>query len=67
MAAQKVGFTPRLLKKVAVTFPFIAQLHKNPQNQAYIAKLSLKPASYGAHTLGACKNRTIFGLSVRSL
>jgi hypothetical protein len=27
MAAQKVGFTPRLLRQVALTFPFQAQLH----------------------------------------
>jgi hypothetical protein len=27
MAAQKVGFTPRLLRQVALTDPFQAQLH----------------------------------------
>jgi hypothetical protein len=27
MAAQKVEFTPRLLRQVALTFPFQAQLH----------------------------------------
>jgi hypothetical protein len=27
MAAQKIGFTPRLLRQVALTFPFQAQLH----------------------------------------
>ena len=42
MAAQKVGFMPRLLRQVALTDPFQAQLH---WNQAYIAELSLKCAS----------------------
>jgi hypothetical protein len=41
MAAQKVGFTPRLLRQVALICTFQAQLHRNH----YIAELSLKHAS----------------------
>jgi len=41
MAAQKVGFTPRLLRQVAKTCRFQAQLHWN-----HISELSLKPAGY---------------------
>jgi hypothetical protein len=41
MAAQKVRFTPRLLRQVALAGTFQAQLHWNH----YISELSLKRAS----------------------
>jgi hypothetical protein len=34
MAAQKVGFTSRLLRQVALSFPFQAQLHWNLHSRA---------------------------------
>jgi hypothetical protein len=36
-------------------------------HEIYVSELSLKPAKYGSHTLGACDNRTILGLSVPPL
>ena len=39
MAAQKVGFTPRLLRQVALAGKFQAQLH---WNQSYISELHIR-------------------------
>ena len=55
MAAQKVGFTPRLLRQVALAGKLQAQLHWN-------LRAELEPYQSGPPALGACKNRTIFGL-----
>ena len=57
MAAQKVGFTPRLLRQVALAGKFQAQLHWNLYIRAELETYQLGPPA-----LGACKNRTIFGL-----
>jgi hypothetical protein len=41
MAAQKVGFTPRLLRQVALTGPFQAQLHWNLHSRAELETCKL--------------------------
>jgi len=51
MAAQKVGFTPRLLRQVAVTGRFQAQLHWNLHSRAEFETCQLRPP-----VLGACKH-----------
>jgi len=63
MAPQKVGFTPRPIRYGSPNL----HVSSSAALKSYIAELSLKPASYGTHTLGACKNRNIFGLSVPPL
>jgi len=59
MAAQKAGFTPRLLRQVALTGRFQAQLHWNLHIRAELETYQV--------ALGACKKRTIFGYSVPPL
>jgi len=56
MAAQKVRFTPRLLRQVALAGTFQAQLHWNLHNRAELETYQLGPPA-----LGACKNHTHFG------
>jgi len=55
MAARKVGFTPRMLRQVALTGK--AQLQWNLHIRAGLETYQLGPPA-----LGACKNRTIIGL-----
>jgi len=56
MAAQKVGFTPRLLRQVVITCRFQAQLHWNLRSKAELEACKLWPPA-----LGACKKCTHFG------
>jgi hypothetical protein len=62
MAAQKVGFTPRLLRQVVLAGKFKAQLHWNLHIRAELETYQLGPPA-----LGACENRTIFGLRLPPL
>jgi len=56
MAAQKVGFTPRLLRQVAITGMFQAQLHWDLHIRPELETYQLWPPA-----LGACENHTHFG------
>ena len=56
MAAQKVGFTPRLLRQMAVIYTFHAHLHWNLHISAELETCKLLPSA-----LGAFKMYTHFG------
>jgi hypothetical protein len=56
MAAQKVGFMPRPIRYGSHDW----QVSSSAALEC-ISELSLKPANYGTHTLGACGKHTHFG------
>ena len=56
MVAQQVKFTPRLLRQVALTGRFQAQLHRNLHSRAELETCQLGPPA-----LGACKKYTNLG------
>ena len=62
MAAQKVGFTLRLLRQVVLAGKFQAQLHWNLHSRAELETCKLWPPA-----LGACKKYTQFRPSCKDV